>query len=96
MTCSSRTGRAPANLDTAVGGVFNCLLALNSPGTIDAGFRGDVDVILHNGGFVPYTINPGDRTAQLVFKRVPEVTLNKVDILPESQRGESGYGSTGA
>lgn len=69
---------------------------LNSPGTIDAGFRGDVDVILYNGGMVPHVINPGDRTGQLVFKRVPEVTLSQVDELPESQRGESGYGSTGA
>ncbi len=68
---------------------------LNTPGTIDADYRGEVKVILINLGSEPFTINNGDRIAQMVFKKVAHVDWKVVEALPESVRGEGGFGSTG-
>lgn len=68
---------------------------LNSPSTIDEGFRGDVKVILYNASMEVQTIEPMDRIAQLVFKEVPTVSLVSVPKLDDTERGEKGYGSSG-
>lgn len=68
---------------------------LNSPGTIDADYRGEVKVILVNHGREPFTVAPGERVAQLVFARVEASALEVVSELPGSDRGEGGFGSTG-
>lgn len=73
------------------------VVVANSPGTIDADFRSEVLVLLHNIGAVPYEIKSGDRIAQMVIKEVPQVVYEWVDELPPSysDRGEGGFGSTG-
>lgn len=71
------------------------LMLTNSPGTIDAGYRGEVAVIMYNGGSVPYPIRRGDRIAQMVICRLPEVVLEQSDELTDSDRGTGGFGSTG-
>ena len=68
---------------------------LNTPGTIDADYRGEVKVILINLGAEPFTINNGDRIAQMVFKSVAHVDWKIVASLSETARGEGGFGSTG-
>jgi len=68
---------------------------LNSPGIIDAGYRGDVKVILKNTGDKPFFYNDGDRIAQMRIKQVLPTTLEAVDELDETERGEGGFGSTG-
>ena len=68
---------------------------LNSPGTIDADYRGEVGVIVVNHGTGPVTIERGDRIAQMVIQTVPEVVLEAVDELPETDRGAGGFGHTG-
>ena len=68
---------------------------LNSPGTIDADYRGEVGVIVVNHGTAPVTIARGDRIAQMVIQTVPDVDLEAVDELPETQRGAGGFGHTG-
>ena len=68
---------------------------LNTPGTIDADYRGEVSVIVVNLGHEPVTIRRGDRIAQMVIQKVPACTLVEVDDLPASQRGEGGFGSSG-
>jgi dUTP pyrophosphatase len=68
---------------------------LNTPGTIDADYRGEVKVILINLGTEPFVINNGDRIAQMVFKKVAQVDWKVVETLPETLRGEGGFGSTG-
>ena len=68
---------------------------LNSPGTIDAGYRGEVGVILFNAGDHPFAIERGDRIAQMVIAALPEVEMEVVETLSESGRGEGGFGSTG-
>ena len=69
---------------------------LNAPGLIDAGYRGEVKVVLVNHGMDAVTLQRGDRIAQLVVQRVERVELHEVDTLPASQRGPGGFGSTGA
>jgi dUTP pyrophosphatase len=71
------------------------LTVLNSPGTIDADYRGEVRVILANLGGEPVTIRRGDRIAQLVIAPVTRVTVERVAALPASPRGAGGFGSTG-
>jgi len=71
------------------------ITVLNTPGTIDADYRGEVKVILINLGGEVFTINNGDRIAQMVFKKVARVDWKVVEALPESMRGEGGFGSTG-
>lgn len=68
---------------------------LNSPGTIDADYRGEVGVILINNSKEIVTITHGDRIAQLVFKQVEQAEFEEVDELQETSRGEGGFGSTG-
>lgn len=68
---------------------------LNSPGTIDADYRGEVKVLLINLGQEPFTIERGERIAQMVFQQVPQVRLEEADELPETVRGEGGFGHTG-
>lgn len=68
---------------------------LNSPGTIDAGYRGEVRVILLNTGAADFPIKRGDRIAQMVIQKLPEVELLQVEELSESKRGHGGFGSTG-
>lgn len=68
---------------------------LNSPGTIDAGYRGEIKVILFNSGAEPFAVTPGMRIAQLVVAPVLRVTPREVETLPEAGRGANGFGSTG-
>ena len=68
---------------------------LNSPGTIDADYRGEVKVILVNLSNEPFTVNPGERIAQMVVARYEKVEWNEVETLDETDRGEGGFGSTG-
>jgi len=68
---------------------------LNSPGTIDADYRGEIGVILSNHGEAPFAIVRGDRIAQLVIAPVTRLAWAESDRLPESARGPRGFGSTG-
>lgn len=71
------------------------ITVLNAPGTVDAGYRGEIGVILYNTGFEPFEVNVGDRIAQLVIQKVETAEFEIVDVLKETERGESGFGSTG-
>ncbi len=68
---------------------------LNAPGTIDADYRGEVQVLLVNLGREPVSVGRGDRIAQLVIGPVARVAWREVQRLPASERGEGGFGSTG-
>jgi dUTP pyrophosphatase len=69
---------------------------VNTPGTIDAGYRGEIKLLLVNHDLSQSVeLRRGDRVAQLVFQRVEQAVLTEVDALPESVRGIGGYGSTG-
>jgi dUTP pyrophosphatase len=68
---------------------------LNAPGTVDAGYRGEIRVNLINHGADPVVVRRGDRIAQLVVQRVEQAVFTVVDTLPESVRGAGGHGSTG-
>ncbi|MBZ9628724.1 dUTP diphosphatase [Psychroflexus sp. CAK57W] len=71
------------------------ITVLNSPGTIDADYRGEVGVILINLSKDKFSIHPGDRIAQLVFATHEQADFQVVDSLSETQRGTGGFGSTG-
>lgn len=72
------------------------ITVVNSPGTVDAGYRGELKVTLLNTDLrEPFTINKGDRIAQMIVIPVVQARFIPVDKLPESERGESGFGSTG-
>lgn len=71
------------------------LTVLNAPGTIDADYRGEVKVVLVNLSNEEYTINPGDRIAQLVIAKHEQITWEEVQELSDTERGAGGYGSTG-
>ena len=73
----------------------HALTVLNSPGTIDSGYRGEVGVIMLNAGKGPYTVKHGDRIAQMVISRLPEVDMVFTDSLSDTTRGAGGFGSTG-
>ena len=68
---------------------------LNSPGTIDADYRGELKVLLVNLSDTPFVIEPGERIAQLVVARHEHVEWDEVDVLDETERGKGGFGSTG-
>lgn len=68
---------------------------VNAPGTIDADYRGEVKIGLINLGHSPYTVNRGDRVAQLVLAPVCQAVIQVVDALPHSQRQDGGFGHTG-
>lgn len=71
------------------------ITCLNSPGTIDADYRGEIQVILINLSNQTQTINHGDRIAQMVFSNVEQVLLTPVQIINQTERGEGGFGHTG-
>ena len=68
---------------------------LNSPGTIDADYRGEICVELVNLSNTPFTVEPGERIAQLVFAKYEKADFIKVEELSETERGEGGFGHTG-
>ncbi len=71
------------------------LMLTNSPGTIDAGYRGEVGIIMYNAGKQPFPVHRGDRIAQMVIARLPDVELELAEDLTETGRGAGGFGSTG-
>lgn len=71
------------------------ITCLNTPGTIDADYRGEIKVLLINLGQEPFAITRNERIAQMVFMEVPQVTFEQVDVLSETVRGEGGFGHTG-
>ena len=71
------------------------LTVLNSPGTIDSDYRGEIKVILYNAGKEPILIANGERIAQLVVQVVPQIMVSVVSELDETERGGGGFGSTG-
>ena len=71
------------------------ITVLNTPGTIDSGYRGEVKTIMINHGNVPFQITKGMRISQLAIRPVPDVEFIEVDELSETERGEGGFGSTG-
>ncbi len=68
---------------------------LNSPGTIDADYRGEIQVVLINQGRAPFTVEPAMRIAQAILAPVAQASLEEVESLPPSRRGEGGFGHTG-
>lgn len=68
---------------------------VNSPGTIDADYRGEVKILLINHGDAPFPIERGDRIAQMVIAPVTQADFTVVETLSETERGSGGYGSTG-
>ena len=73
----------------------NSVTVLNTPGTIDSDFRGEICVISINHGQISFKISRGMRIAQIIFKENPEVNLVEVDELNDTKRGSGGFGSTG-
>ncbi|RKZ29738.1 dUTP diphosphatase [bacterium] len=68
---------------------------LNSPGTIDSDYRGEVSAIIINHGAEPFIVRNGDRIAQLLIKPVEKIAFNVVEKLTDTERGDGGFGSTG-
>ncbi|WP_233898909.1 dUTP diphosphatase [Tenacibaculum piscium] len=68
---------------------------LNAPGTIDADYRGEIGVILVNLSNQDFTVNDGERIAQLIIAKHERATWQEVTVLDETERGENGFGSTG-
>lgn len=68
---------------------------VNAPGTVDADYRGEIKVLLVNLSNEPFTVNPGERIAQMVVARHETVEWEQVDVLEDSARGAGGFGSTG-
>ena len=73
----------------------NNISVLNTPGTIDSDYRGEIKVILYNYGDSNFLINDKDRIAQMILAPVIKMNLEEADTLPETVRGEGGFGSTG-
>ena len=73
----------------------NSISVLNTPGTIDSDYRGEIKVILFNHGKNDFLINNKDRIAQMILTPVIKMDLEETDDLPETIRGEDGFGSTG-
>ncbi len=71
------------------------ITCLNTPGTIDADYRGEIKVILINLSAESQVIQPGDRIAQMVFQSVQEIAWESVDVLDVTERGDGGFGHTG-
>ena len=71
------------------------ITCLNTPGTIDADYRGDVGVILINLSAETFVVNPGDRIAQMIINKFEQAEFELVEELDETERGEGGYGHTG-
>ena len=75
--------------------VKNNITILNTPGTIDSDYRGEIKVLIFNHGNVDFIINNGDRIAQMILSPVVKIDLEVINDLPETIRGEGGFGSTG-
>ena len=73
----------------------NGIFCLNSPGTIDADYRGNIGVILANFSDTPFIINPGDRVAQAVLNKFEKIEWDEVTTLNETERGTGGFGHSG-
>ena len=73
----------------------NNISVLNTPGTIDSDYRGELKIILFNHGSKSFIINNNDRVAQMVLTPITKMELEEINELPESVRGERGFGSTG-
>ena len=73
----------------------NNISVLNTPGTIDSDYRGEIKVIIYNHGDRDFVINNNDRIAQMILAPVIKIELQEIDELPETMRGEGGFGSTG-
>ncbi len=71
------------------------IAVLNSPGTIDADYRGEIGIILANLSQTPYTLQPGERIAQMVVARYERAEWEETDRLDSTERGEGGFGHTG-
>ena len=75
--------------------IKNNISVLNTPGTIDSDYRGEIKVIIYNHGEKDFIINNGDRIAQMILAPVIKMELKEIENLPETIRGEDGFGSTG-
>jgi dUTP pyrophosphatase len=75
--------------------VKNNISVLNTPGTIDSDYRGEIKVIMYNHGNNDFIINNGDRIAQMILVPIVKMELEETNHLPETIRGEGGFGSTG-
>ena len=75
--------------------INNGIIVLNTPGTVDADFRGELKVILANFSDTTFAVNPGDRIAQMVIAKCEQAEWEVVDELDETERGEGGFGHTG-
>ena len=73
----------------------NNISVLNTPGTIDSDYRGEIKVIIYNHGSDKFVVNNGDRIAQIVLTPVIKMKIEETDNLPETIRGKGGFGSTG-
>ena len=73
----------------------NNISVLNTPGTVDSDYRGEIKVIIYNHGSENFVINNGDRIAQMILTPVVKMELEETNNLPETIRGEGGFGSTG-
>ena len=73
----------------------NNISVLNTPGTIDSDYRGEIKIILFNHGTDDFIINNGDRIAQMILSPVIKMELEEINDLPETIRGKGGFGSTG-
>jgi len=71
------------------------ITVLNTPGTIDADYRGEIGVVLTNLSSEPFTVNDGERIAQMVIAKHETATFVEVETLDETERGQGGYGHTG-
>ena len=75
--------------------IKNNISVLNTPGTIDSDFRGEIKIILFNDGNNEFIINNGDRIAQMILLPINKIDLEEVTNLPDTNRGKGGFGSTG-
>ena len=73
----------------------NEISVLNTPGTVDSDYRGEIKVIIYNHGNKDFTINNGDRIAQMILAPVIKMELEETNELPDTIRGDGGFGSTG-
>ena len=73
----------------------NSITVLNTPGTIDSDYRGEIKIILFNHGNKEFTINNKDRVAQMILTPIIKMKLEEVNDLPDTLRGKDGFGSTG-
>jgi dUTP pyrophosphatase len=73
----------------------NNISVLNTPGTVDSDYRGEIKIIIYNHGNNDFIVNNGDRIAQMILAPIVKMELEETDNLPETVRGKDGFGSTG-